>query len=532
MIKNEFDDIVRKHMNDLKVAPSSELKRALAFKLFFRNIVVFHKVKMIAAIALITTGTIIAVNYSSKEGNEMAENEVNVELEINKPNTVSTNEIVINETEIIETIDNNEEKAAENAVPNNESTESFVASTSDEIVSKESNITEKTSELNKSTFEEEVVSNQNRSHQKNTTNTASDQEDNIADNSLIEDGISKNEDLASSTAINEEVTSVEVIENKQRENISISKVETIESGIETEIVKDCSQPDLSSFDGDYASKKASNRGFSFDVYVNPYGKNKIDNELDSFYEEYWWDWHKDFETVKSGIGAGINVNYQWNGFKLSSGINLNTIYDYRPTYRYSYDDYLVSYGGDAISGVYIYEIDTALVFYVDPDDSETIEEIENDHNKYSYINIPLTAGYEFNTKFFSLELGGGIEYGRLAGAKGVGVFKGEVDENPYPDGYVEETYTVYYYRNKMMETMDRKSSILQKNTLGYIANATLRVHINGNLDVFSSIKYKQSLNGLYQNNYMLQKNYNSYGLNFGVTYNVNKRIKSAAIKFN
>jgi len=543
-MKNEFDDFVKKHMKDLEVAPSSEVKRALGFALFFRNLLNFHKVKMIAALALISVGSFIAVNYSSegeldinKETSQLIEGQDYSGQESNSDKLIVENhEATAKENTLLEDENNLRDEVVYNRV-GNEKVESY-ATFAENFMAMPVN---ETSEANQSSTNESV-------DQINARVEAVDdkkESDNANSSDETENNSMANSSRANSKAIvlSPEVSSVESGEINEvanifkRSDIVLNKANIIESGINIETLKDCSQPDLSNsiaFDGDYANDP-KRRGFSVDLYLTPYAQNKITNEIDAFYEKYHWDFYKDFDFVKSGISGGANVNYEWNGFKIGSGVNFNVINDYRPDYRYEFDDFLVPYGGDAISGVNVFGTetgeDTALVFHVLPSDNDTKEELENDNNKYTYLNIPLTLGYELHTKFVSLELNGGIEYGKIIGAKGLGIKNGEVDENPYPQGYADETYTVYYYRNKYMETINRKSSMLQKNTLGYIGNAVLRFHVSKSFDVFTSFKYKQSINGLYKYNYMIQKKYNSYGANIGVTYHLNKRMKSSSVQF-
>ena len=71
--------------------------------------------------------------------------------------------------------------------------------------------------------------------------------------------------------------------------------------------------------------------------------------------------------------------------------------------------------------------DTTVVFYVDPNDENLSREIQQSSNRYNYLRIPLTLGYEFTLKRASFEVNAGVEYTRLIRANGISYKDGLLD---------------------------------------------------------------------------------------------------------
>ena len=106
------------------------------------------------------------------------------------------------------------------------------------------------------------------------------------------------------------------------------------------------------------------------------------------------------------------------------------IFDYKPNYKYHTEvdsifvfsslNELSLFSIDYISGLQVFVQDTAVILYVDTNDSRLIDEINNqDANRYTYFKIPLTLGYEFSFNRFSFEINAGLEYSRLVKSSGI-----------------------------------------------------------------------------------------------------------------
>jgi len=85
---NEFDKIVKEQMSKMEVVPSTGIKKALAFKMFFNNLLLFHKVKLVAALFLVSSGVYIGINYTGDENASVSEGSI---TEINESDKTDNN---------------------------------------------------------------------------------------------------------------------------------------------------------------------------------------------------------------------------------------------------------------------------------------------------------------------------------------------------------------------------------------------------------------------------------------------------------
>lgn len=522
---NDFDKLVKEQMSKMEVVPSKGAKKALVFKMFFNNLFLFHKVKLVAALFLVSSGVYLGVTYSeselssfSKVNNELAAEDIFVNesaIQINNSADYLVKDEVIAEDNLQKEIAPKQNGNMGIIKEADAKTESFSKSSKDD----------ERKEINsfiKTTTEKLISSNQKQVRSdKVALNVAQKIVQGPADKDISEMLSSKNDIVGS----NQSKTSGSNLGNnfsmksKIFEDESIQKFTIIEPVlIETEIVLNNSLPSpifIEPIDAYVSDPKK--RGFTIDAYYSMLNKVDIDNTLDDDFSDYHWDFYKEYDYVKTGSRGGVNINYNWNNFKIGSGIQLSTLRDYKSIYKYYFLEGSSSGGitTPTVSSAVVYGEDTAQVFYADPLNNELHEEIENDYNSYTYLKVPLTLGYEFDFKYFSLELNGGVEYGHLINSTGVEVKYGNVVNDPVP---------VYFYSDKYIGMMSRKSDNLNKHQFAILANATLRVRISPSFDFYSSVYYNQSKTGIYAGNYFLQKTYKNYGAKIGVTYYLNKRL--------
>jgi len=521
---NDFDKLVKEQMSKMEVAPSTGIKKAIAFKVFFNNLLLFHKVKLVALLLLMSGGVYIGVNYTGNES-ALASEENTAESEM----VDSENSLVVNEDLIDNSIKeenstsnkNNQENASSQSsvLDNNVLNEEIQTNTSSNVSSDNSSnggtktIASNGNKTNSSVLEESTSGDSNVEAKQITVNNSN----NNAFNNVVQ-----NDDEVSGVS-EDAIDNVEkkyTLEDEYIENENIQKFDIIDPKIiETEITLDNSLPSAIVVEpmDDYANN-TKKRGFTIDGYYSMLNKVDVDNKLDADLSTYHWDFYKEHGYVKTDSRGGINVNYNWNNFKIGSGVQLSTLRDYKSVYKYFYlpGSYNGNFTMPTVSSAIVYGEDTTIVFFADPSNKELHKEIENEYNRYSYIKVPLTLGYEFDLKYFSLELNAGIEYGHLIKAKGVEVKYGNVINDPVQ---------VYFYSDKYMDMMSRKSTNLNKHQFSIMANATLRVRLTPSFDLYSSVNYTQSKTGIYSDKYFLQKTYNNYGAKIGVTYYLNKRLK-------
>ena len=532
---NDFDKLVKEQMSKMEVVPSTGVKKALAFKMFFNNLIFFHKIKLVAALFLISSGVYFGVNYSengassfSEGNNELVDNAAVNNAAVNKE--VDSNSSIQNNNLAdysVKNASNSEDNLQEEIAPKQNIKSGNINKEEPESVSSsdagKENETKETNHLVKNTTEKLITSNQKQATAiKSVANVtqviAEEQVDkNISESSNSKSAIvGSNEPKFNAFNSDDNFSSETIIP----EDASIQKFAIINPVvIETEIVLNNSLPNpivIQPID-DYVTNPKK-RGFTIDAYYSALNKVDIDNTLDDDLSEYHWDFYKEHDYVKTGSRGGVNTNYNWNNFKIGSGLELSTLRDYKSIYKYYFLQGSSSGSNIAptVSSAVVYGEDTTQVFYADPLNNELHQEIENEYNTYTYLKVPLTLGYEFDFKYLSLELNGGVEYGHLIHSSGVEVKRGNVVNDPVP---------VYFYSDKYMGMMSSKSESLNKHQFAILANATLRVRLSPSFDLYSSVNYTQSKSGIYQDNYFLQKTYKNYGAKIGVTYYLNKRLK-------
>jgi len=522
---NDFDKLVKEQMSKMEVVPSTGIKKALAFKMFFNNLFLFHKIKLVAALFLISSGVYLGVNYSENGASSFSEgkNEVVKEVDVNNSSIQNNNLADYS----VKNASNSEDNLQKEIPPKQNINKGIIKEeeTNSESYSAASTDSEpkETNNSIKNTTEKLIASNKKeataiRGVANDTQVLAEEQVDKNISESPNSKSVVVRSNESKSTAFNSgNKFSLETIIS---EEAAIQKFDIINPVvIETEIVLNNSLPSpvfVQPID-DYVTNPKK-RGFTIDVYYSTLNKVDIDNTLDDDLSDYHWDFYKEYDYVKTGSRGGVNINFNWNNFKIGSGIQLSTLRDYKSIYKYYFMQGSSSGGitTPTVSSAVVYGEDTAQVFYADPLNNELHQEIENEYNTYTYLKVPLTLGYEFDFKYLSLELNGGVEYGHLIHSSGVEVKRGDVVNDPV---------SVYFYSDKYIGMMSRKSESLNKHQFAILANATLRVRLSPSFDLYSSVHYTQSKSGIYHDNYFMQKTYKNYGAKIGVTYYLNKRLK-------
>ena len=277
---------------------------------------------------------------------------------------------------------------------------------------------------------------------------------------------------------------------------------------------------------DYANNKFK-RGFTIDAYFSPFNRADIDNVLDASYEDYWWDFYKEYDMEKSGFSMGINLSYNIRNFKINTGFSHSQIFDYKPNYNYYTETdsvFILSSLGEPsllsveyVTGLQVYGQDTAVILYVDPNDSQLLSEINESSNSYNYLKIPLTIGYEFSFNRFSFELNGGVEYSKLVKCSGISYKNGYVDvgirKNPY-----------YYYSDMVATTYGNNLESLKIHNWNYVANVVSRIRLTPSFDLYSAFNFQYHNQNIMNDSYLLEKTYTKYGVNIGATFYLNPRL--------
>lgn len=523
---NDFDKLVKEQMSKMEFVPSSETKKAIAFRMFFNNLLLFHKIKLVAALFFISGGVYLGFNYSENGVSSLSEgNAEPLSIKVDVINSSLQNNNLADYTGENES---NSEVNLQKEIPpkqkiNNSNTKKEVINRYSYSGAVKDNDTKQTNNLITSAAEKLRVSDEKQSLSLKSVAIVKQLvaqekvEKDIAEIPNSKSGIVGSNHLktyAPNSYINFS------LEPKLAEDVSIQKFDIINPVVmETEIVLNNSLPSpiaIKPIDDYVVNPKK--RGFTFDAYYSTLNQVDIDNTLDDDLSDYHWDFYKEYDYVKTGSRGGVGINYNWNNFKIGSGVQLSALRDYKSIYKYYFLQGSSSGSStiQSVSSAVVYGEDTAQVFYADPLNHELHKEIENQYNTYTYLKVPLTLGYEIDFKYLSLEINGGVEYGHLINSSGVEVKRGDIINDPVQ---------VYFYDDKYIGMMSRKSENLNKHQFAILANATLRVRLSPSFDLYSSVSYTESKSGIYQDNYFMQKTYKNYGMKIGVTYYLNKRLK-------
>ena len=339
---NDFDKLVKEQMSKMEVVPSKGTKKALVFKMFFNNLFLFHKVKLVAALFLISSGVYLGVIYSESETSSFSE--VNKELiteevNVNKSVVQNNNSADYSIKDEINLEDNLQKEIAPKQNVNKGSIKEDDVRTESSSKSSKANERKEINSLTKTTTEKLISSNQKQVRSdKIAVNVAQKIVQGPA-NKDVSEILSSKSDIVGS---NQSKTTAPNADNnfsikpKIFEGESIQKFTTIEPVlIETEIVLNNSLPSpilIEPVDAYVSDPKK--RGFTIDAYYSMLNKVDIDNALDDDLSDYHWDFYKEYDYVKTGSRGGVNINYNWNNFKIGSGIQLSTLRDYKSIYKY------------------------------------------------------------------------------------------------------------------------------------------------------------------------------------------------------
>jgi len=512
---NKFDEIIKKHAVAQQVSPSEKVARVLGFKMFFKNILFFHKVKAIAGI--VTIAAIASTAYYTTESNKIAdcncklnnrivgENEANQKLlaikNVNSGNNIADNHVNVSQSDTTPLNKDNSDLKTSSSDQHSLVSQNDNPHTSSNSV-QGSDAQKDNSDVSKDVDFAKVEKKSNSNTLNNYNNTTADKM--VAKNELKEE------------SENLKVEQFSKVQNTSVTESNLQKISPIPAIHLTSEIENSSVngvPEIEMNQDDYATKK-STRGISIDAYYGVVSKSKINNSLAKGSSEYYWDFYKQNGYQKSTYG-GLNVNYMYNGFKFGSGLGCYKINETRPNYKYEYDTTtFLPFGGIILSGTRVYEEDTTLILYT-PHEQDVMSAFESNQNSYTYITIPLSVGYELYLKKISFEANTGIVYQRLIGTDGLSV---KVDD------YEDESKGLYYYSDRYMTTTNKNKDAFNKNMLRLNLNLISRYRMTDQLDLFAGVNYGASFNTIYKKEYFIEKNVQNFGVNFGVTYHLNKRI--------
>ena len=541
MDKRGFDNFIKDSLSDFSELPKKEVKRAVFGIIFFQNLWVFHKLKLFGSIFLISGVAMSSIYFYNEDSvNEIAaQNDLIIEESVFQngnqmvDNTPAPNNLIVNSSKnelkketvsefSLKDINESELKISKNNSTDPKPEKTLTIQEIDGLVSE--NIANDSKETFKSNALEINSGTNSTNDLLNSINKKSSQNTNIS--SLLDvnddrDFVVKSNDQLQVKELNlSELLSKNIsLDSLKINSKNIVALHTCSDTLEVNFVPTISQ-------NDYANNKFK-RGLTVDAYFSPYNRVDVDNVLDPSFQEYWWDFYKEYDMVNSGLSMGVNLSYNIRNFKINTGFSHSQIFDSKPVYDYYTETdsiFIMSSLGEVsllsveyITGLQVFGQDTAVILYVDPNDTQLLSEINESSNRYNYLKIPLTVGYEFSFNRFSVELNGGVEFSKLVKYSGIS----------YKNGYVDVGIgkTPYYYYNDMVATTySNNLEALKVHNWNYVGNVISRIRINPSFDFYSAFNFQYHNQNIMNDDYLLEKSYSKYGVNIGATYYLNPRL--------
>lgn len=211
------------------------------------------------------------------------------------------------------------------------------------------------------------------------------------------------------------------------------------------------------------------------------------------------------ESPSSNLSYGLQINYQYKNWVISSGINYTTLSE-KLNYQMNYKTIDPDGGYYDIDTAWamIYDMDQNLVPMIIGYETTWVDEykyevynVEN-INEYNYLEIPISLGYRFNMNRFSICPTAGMSFGFLYSASG---------NLPQIDSL-------------RFSPLDKNSEYLQKSISNINFALSFEYSITPNYGIYIKPFYKQGLKSIYTN-YPLSAKYMNAGVKFGINIYIN-----------
>lgn len=235
---------------------------------------------------------------------------------------------------------------------------------------------------------------------------------------------------------------------------------------------------------------------SVGFYVAP-AYTTVNLQADQNLNEYN-NYREKHENPAISVSAGLDVILNIKNWYIQTGLVYSEFKQNR-NYNHSFKalDSLNSY----------LEVDTVFGWVFDPPNlGESIilgfdttffpvyDETNEGYNKWTYLEMPLIAGYKFHSGRFSFDIGTGFSCGFLLN--------------------VEGNIPHLTEKNRFTELTDIKPE-MNKYLFNYILQAGVSYHLTPNWSIRLSPFYKQNLNSVFDSNYPVDQKFRSIGINFG-----------------
>jgi len=519
-----FDSIIREQLAQQMVTPSAGVKKALTKKMFFKNIWFFHKVKLFLSIIAITgTATAIVLinkNTSTKNSNVLAN--------VSSTNSINEKESFFNEVVTSSTIENDHIATTdkENTSVNNSSVNS------NETISNDENLNKGASQVNSVTAIENTPKSNVEPNQTFSTDPSSKTNSNSSQpksnqpklpkaNSIVDKpNLVTNSSTVDLAAVTSNSISTSNSSESKKEELSINFIEPIEASIksselnlslDTSKIKDVTLG---------KTKPYIYRELSFDAFSIVQNQGLLTNEmLNETYNTYYWDFYANQEVRKMPTSFGLGINYAIGTYRhkmiFSGGFNYTKIEESKTKYDFNEvtnQAWLDLFEVNEFSWINTYGQDTCTTCFYAQSTDDLKNEITEDYNRYTYVNVPIQLGYQLNLGAVTLSLKGGIQSSILSNAKGL---------------YIKKTPTIegeqyYFWKGLEMTTLGRKNDMLKTVYFSYMLGADVRLRLTPKFDLIAGYSYIKSSGTLSKTDYLYSKKYSNQTIQVGFAFYPNR----------
>jgi hypothetical protein len=506
-----FDRMIKENLQEVQVAPSAGVKKVLVWKLFFQNMLVFHKVKVALGLLFVSTASTVYFVETSN-GEVVLEDEYFALINPANSKNITTSPLV-SENETVVEVDMNIEKngTTELVETNNIGEQGSEAIAAVEENSIEHNVGEENSstytytEDNDSAvaYVEEGGNESNSQEHEAANETHTENESTVAVNAAAEMEHQNDQDAEMETQ-NEDLAAV-----KEELFLGESKGINLESEANLNAPQTAPNMDLGKVSDVYAE-------LSFDLYKGVMGKSELSNYLTSaIHRQYSWDFYGPQDVLTMNVLGGVNANYTFGSqmfrVKASAGISHYTLSETKANYEFEEitdPAWLNFFNTDELAWVNTYGEDTCTQCFYAHNTEELQTELEQDYNKYSYLKVPLQLGAQFNFKYFSFDVLGGVDMNFLTNCKGIFVKEG-----------LHPNYERFYYWDDLqLSTLSKHNEMLKKTFMTWSVAANVRVRVSKNFDVLAGYQINKSIGNLTNDAYIMDKSLKSSNATVGITF--------------
>jgi hypothetical protein len=499
-----FDKILKSELDKVTVAPSAGLKKAVGAKLFMQNVVIFHKVKAIAALFVIGSAATAGFMFSDESSYDSGLSQTN---EIFAPTEDLDADDQLISIASLENQNIDPVISFDPSNPHNPEDDKLV----DEVILKD----------NKGDFEVAVRKNsKEKGIEDNTSSTGGAIKNNINHSSdkgkpvmQIPVAPISNKSMAVINGQNDEPLVTDYDAEPEVHNIERMIVATKAIDFNILALDKLEAVDLPEI-GEMS--RVIVKEVSFDIYGLGKGISDVDNSISSaVYRQYHWDFYKESDGLAMEKGAGGQVNFTIGTpllkFKTAIGVNTSKFIDTKAKYTHGEikdPDWLNYFGTDELSWVNTYGEDSCEVCMYASNTDDFKSEMREDYNRYSYINIPIKAGLEFDLKRFSVSAFGGVQLSQLISAKGLGIAKREFSENE----------RFYYWNDIKVVALQEDNQLMKSRFLSYQAGVDVRIRILPKFDLLAGYELNTSVGKITQSDNVVQKSLSYQQAKVGVTF--------------